>query len=397
MFTLPLSLADLWPAGAVVSVRPDDDAIDWLTPSRGWRERVAAVPLPLAGGLPVLCHEAGATPAALQLLRDCGLPVTSRVLTFDGAGALPSIARLAAGGHRIGIGYPPRRLTAPREAYVTDPGTIAWLNDKANLGELLPPGGAPDREVVAPGQLGEALARRAGRRPLVLKAGTPLGTGAGRDVAICHTAADLDAGRRKLAGAERFVIEEHCGFTTTWCLNFAAGEAGVTYCGAAEQVCDAEGGYHGNWCEQGRGPAQEAIDLGRYAAIAGWVRGYRGFLGIDVGQAADGRWLAFDPNFRINGSTPQVLLGPGLADAWGATVTRLRYGIGFDGSFEEMLDRLHAFHRKRELVPILAFDTPRLGLADEPGAPVCGIVAAGTDRSAVEAVFSRLREAGFTC
>lgn len=397
MFRLPVTLADLWPAGTVSSARPDDDAIDWLSRSRGWRERASAVPLVMAGGLPVLCHEGGATPDALQFLRECGLPVTTRVLTFNGEGARPAVARLAAAGHRIGITYAPRRLAAPREAYVNDPDVFAALNDKANLGDLLPPGAVPDREVVHPAGLEDALARRAGSLPLVLKAGTRLGSGAGRDVALCRTPADLDAARRKLAGADRFVIEEYCGFATTWCLHYAAAESGVTYCGATEQVCDPEGAYQGNWWERGRGPAEEAVELGRYAAIAGWVRGYRGFLGIDVGQATDGRWLVFDPNFRTNGSTIQALLGAGLADAWGTPCTRLRYGIGFAGSFGEMLDRLHAFHRRRELVPILVFDTPRLGLTDESGAPTCGIIATGADRAAVEAVFGRLREAGFAC
>jgi hypothetical protein len=397
MFTLPVTLADLWPAGAVSSARPDDDAIDWLSASRGWRERASAVPLIMAGGLPVLCHEGGADPAALQLLRECGLPVTSRVLTFNGEGARPAVVRLAAEGHPIGVTYAPRRLAAPREAYVNDPEVFASLNDKANLGDLLPVGAVPARDVVHPDDLAEALASRAGCLPFVLKAGTRLGSGSGRDVAICRTPADVDAACRKLAGAERIVIEEDCGFPTTWCLHYAAGDAGVTYCGATEQICDPEGVYRGNWCEQGSGPAGEAVELGHYAAIAGWVRGYRGFVGIDVGQAADGRWLAFDPNFRTNGSTIQALLGGSIADAWGATCTRLRYGIGFDGSFAEMLDRLHAFHRRRELVPILVFDTPRLGLTDEDGAPTCGIVAAGADRSAVDAGFGRLREVGFRC
>lgn len=397
MFTLPVSLADLWPADTVSSARPDDDAVDWLSPSRGWRERASAVPLVMAGGLPVLCHEGGATPAALQLLRECGLPVTSRVLTFNGEGARPAVGRLAADGHQIGVTYAPRRLAAPREAYVNDPETFAFLNDKANLGELLPSGALPGREVVHPDHLAEALARRSRRLPLVLKAGTRLGTGAGRDVAICRTPADVEAARRRLARSERIVIEEYGDFATTWCLHYAASDAGITYCGATEQVCDAAGGYHGNWCERGRGPGQEAVDLGRYAAIAGWVRGYRGFLGIDVGETSDGRWLAFDPNFRVNGSTLQALLGDALAGGWGARCTRLRYGIPFDGSFEEMLDRLHAFHRHRELLPILVFDTPRLGSTDEPDAPVCGVIAVGADRGAVSGVFDRMRERGFGC
>lgn len=398
MLTLPVTLADLWPAEAVASARPDDDAVDWLSPSRGWRERSSTIPLVLSGRLPVLCHDAGAMPAALEFLEACGLAVTPRVVSFrDGPDLRASLGRLAGDGHRIGIAYAPRHLAAPPEAYVTDPGTFAALNDKAEFGELLPPGAAPAREVVRPGDLADALARRPWTLPLVLKAGTRLGSGAGRDVAVCRTPAEVEAARERLACAERIVIEEHCGFTTNWCLHFAASEAGVAYCGATEQVCDADGGYHGNWWEQGRTPDGAAIELARYAALAGWVRGFRGFLGIDVGQAADGRWLAYDPNFRINGSTIQALLGDLLADAWGAGCTRLRYGITFDGPFDEMLGRLHDFNRRRELVPILVFDTPQLGLTDENGAPVCGVIAAGASRPAVEAVFAGLREAGFTC
>jgi hypothetical protein len=398
MLTLPVTLADLWPADAVSSARPDDDAIDWLSPSRGWRERSSAVPLPFAGGLAVLCHEAAVAPAALQFLRECGLPAPGPVETFqDGPGARASVARLAVQGRRIGLTYAPRHPAAPGEAYVTELATFASLNDKAELAGLLPAGAAPAREVVAPDRLAAALARRNGSLPLVLKAGSRLGSGAGRDVAICRTPADLDAARRKLALAERIVIEEYCDFATTWCLHYAAGETGVTWCGATEQVSDAEGGYHGNWWAPGPGPGEAAVEVGRYAAIAGWVRGYRGFLGVDVGRTPDGRWLAFDLNFRVNGSTLQALVGDALVDAWGAGCTRLRYGIPFAGPFEEMLDRLLAFHRRRELLPVLVFDTPRLGLTGESDAPVCGVIAAGADRGAVAAVFDRMQEAGFAC
>lgn len=396
MFTPPVTLADLWPPDAAVAIRPDDDAVDWLSPSLAWRERITAIPVPLAGGLPVVCHEAASTPAALQLLRHCGLPADAPVLRYATAEERRAhLARLAAGGRKIGAIYGARRAELPAEAHVNHPDTVAALNDKANLAELLPPDCLPTRAVVPGAGLAAALEARGGALPLVLKAASPLGSAGGLDVAICRTPDDLAPACGKLARAERVVIEEYCSFEATWCLHYAASDAGVSFVGATEQVCDAAGAYLGNWREEGSGPGGEAVELGWAAALAGWVRGYRGFVGIDAGRTPDGRWVAFDPNFRLNGSTLQALVGPTLAGAWGRPCSRMVNGVAFPGGFDRMLERLAAFHQRRELLPTLLFDGPRLGLANGDGSPACNLLVAGADRTAVGEVFRRLRDEGF--
>lgn len=393
-FAIPVTLDLVWPRTAVVAHRPPDDSLDWIPRTLRAYDRSSAAPLPFAGRLPVICHEAAATPAALQLLRDCGLSLPAEIIPYrDDEHMRALVTREARRGRRIGIAYTSRRLLAPAESYVNDPHLHAALNDKANLARLLPPEAVPRRRIVEASELPDLLRDGRTRLPVVLKACSRLGSGAGCDVAICRSADDLEPARRRLASAERVVVEEFHDFAENWCLHFAIGEGGAMYCGAAEQVCDDAGTYQGNWCEQDGDPGPEAIELALHAARTGWSLGYRGFLGVDVGRTTGGRWLAFDLNFRVNGSTIQVLLRDSVAAAWGTAASRLCGGVRFRGPFAAMLDRLRAFHARRALVPLLAFDLERADPAERD--PVCHLLAVGRSRAAVGAVLAGLAEAGF--
>ncbi len=393
-FAMPITLDRLWPRTAVVAQRPPDDSLDWIPRTLRAYDRASAAPLLFAGTLPVVCHEAAATPAALQLLRDCGFSPPDEIIPYrDSAHMCELVAREARRGRRIGVAYTSRRLLAPAESYVNDPHLHAALNDKANLARLLPPEAAPRRRIVETAELPDVLRRGRARLPLVLKASTRLGSGAGCDVAICRSPDDLAPAYQRLARAEHVVVEEFHDFAENWCLHFAIGDAGAVYLGAAEQVCDEAGVYQGNWCEQGAGPGSDAIEFARYAARTGWSLGYRGYLGVDAGRTAGGRWLAFDLNFRVNGSTVQVLLRDSVAAEWGATASRICYGLRFHGPFAAMVDRLRAFHARRALVPLLAFDLERTDPAER--SPVCNVLAVGRSREAVGAVLAALGEAGF--
>jgi hypothetical protein len=295
-------------------------------------------------------------------------------------------------GRRIGITYTSRRLLAPAESYVNHPELMADLNDKANLASLLPPEAVLVRSILPRDALPAALERRRAGLPFVLKASSRLGSGAGQDVLICRSPDDLEAAERRFACAERVIIETFCDFGATWCLHFAVGDGGVVYCGAAEQICDEQGVYHGNWCRPGLGPGDEAIEFGRHAAEAGRSRGYRGFVGVDVGRTEAGRCFGFDLNFRNNGSTPQVVLRDAIADAWGATCTRLCLGVDFGGTFEAMVERLWVFHLRRELLPLLAFDMAQDAIDPRPR---CNFLVAGGTPEDVGATLTELRRVGF--
>jgi L-aspartate-L-methionine ligase len=394
VFSIPLAMSDIWPQDAVIVVRPSDDSLDWLPQDPAWGDRASVTSLSFAGALPIVCHEAGVRPEALQLLQDCGLRLPTEVIPYrDPAHMACIVAGQIRAGRRIGVSYSSRRLLAPVEAYVNDPETVADLNDKANLADFLPAEAVPQRQVLAGDELPRVLHESNGHLPLVLKASSRLGSGGGYDVAICRSPGDLESARHKLAGAERVVVEAFYEFATTWCLHFAIRDSGVAYCGAAEQICDEGGIYHGNWCERTVAPAPAAIDFGRHAAKAGWSRGYRGFMGVDAGRTEEGPWLAFDLNFRNNGSTGQVLLSDSVAKEWGAACTRLCRGVRFNGTFAGMLDQLWCFHMRRRLIPLLTYDTEQLDTAESR--PVCGVLLTGKDRAAVGRVVVELRGAGF--
>jgi hypothetical protein len=393
-FALPVTLDRLWPRNTVIAQRPPDDSLDWIPRTLRAYDRASAAPLLLAGALPVICHEAAVTPAALQLLRDCGFSPPAEIIPYrDCEHMLGLVADQARRGRRLGVAYSSRRLLAPADSYVNDPHLHAALNDKANVARLLPPDAAPRRRLVATPDLRCLLQDSRARLPLVLKASSRLGSGGGYDVAICRSPEDVEPACRRLTAAERVVVEEFHDFSENWCLHFAIGDEGAVYCGASEQLCDEGGTYQGNWCEQGVGPGDEAIEFARHAARAGWSLGYRGYLGVDVGRTTRGRWLAFDLNFRLNGSTIQVQLRDSLAAEWGATATRICYGVRFRGPFATMVDRLRAFHARRALVPLLAFDLERAEPAERD--PVCNVLAVGSSRKAVAAVLAALGDAGF--
>ncbi len=391
--SLAVALSDLWPGDALVVQRAADDSLDWLRQTLMWADRSSAAPISFVGGLPIVCHQAAVRPAAVQLLGDCGLRLPSEIISYQDWDDLRGIvAGQVRRGRRLGISYGARRLLAPAEAYVNHPDVIAELNDKANLADLLPPEAVLERCVVPRDALRPTLERRHADPPFVLKAASRLGSGGGDDVLICRSTEDVDAAERKFARAERVIIETFGDFAATWCVHFAVSNGGVRYCGAAEQVCDERGSYHGNWCRPGPGPADAAVEFARHAAEAGRWRGYRGFVGVDVGQIDGGRWFAFDLNFRNNGSTPQVLLRDAIAEAWGAACTRLCVGVAFGGSFEAMIERLWAFSRRRELLPLLAFDMAEH--AADPR-PRCNFLVAGGTPNDVAAALRELRQVGF--
>jgi hypothetical protein len=393
MLAVAVALSDLWPGDAVVVQRVADDSLDWLRQTLMWADRSSAAPIPFVGGLPIVCHEAAVRPAAMQLLQDCGLRSPSEIVSYHDFEDMRGIVADQVGhGRRIGITYTSRRLLAPAEAYVNHPELVADVNDKANLASLLPPEAVLARCIVPRDALPATLeARRAGL-PFVLKASSRLGSGGGSDVLICRSPDDLEAAEHKFAHAERVVIETFCDFAATWCLHFAVGDGGVVYCGAAQQICDERGTYHGNWCGPGPGPGDEAIEFARHAAQAGRSRGYRGFVGVDVGRTEAGRCFGFDLNFRNNGSTPQVVLRDAIADAWGATCTRLCIGVDFGGTFAAIIERLWAFHLRRELLPLLAFDMAQH--VSDPR-PRCNLLVAGSTPEAVGATLGELRRVGF--
>lgn len=388
-----ITLDSLWPAEAVIVQRPLDSALDWLPKTRDWCERMSAAALLLTGSLPIICHRAGATPEGLQLLRECGFRLPTEILTYQDLAEMRGVvAGQVLRGRKIGVSFTAAEPVAPAEAMVNDVQLASALNDKANLADWLPPGATPARRRVPIAELDAALASSEMRFPVVLKACARIGSGGGFDVVICRSAAEIELAHRSLAKAESVVIEEYLTFEHNWCLHFAIRDKGVSYVGATEQISDDRGKYLGNWCGDAN-PGMRAIELGRHAAEAGWMRGYRGFLGADVGETAEGRTVVFDLNFRLNGSTPQVISRDAIAAEFGAGCSRFCPGVFFAGSYHELLARIRDYVNRRQVLPLLTFDTALLG--ENETRPACNLLVIGPDRAAVLETMAALGEDGF--
>jgi hypothetical protein len=389
------TLGDFLPPKSAVSPRAPADGLAWLPRDPVWRERATGAPLAVTGDAPLLCHEGVARPAALDLMAKAGLALPARLLTYAREEEFAEqLHGLAAEGRRVYVSHPEPRPALAGEHYVCPMPLLGRLQDKGNLAELVPAAGLPERRVVAPAELRGLLAAGAIETPIVLKAAAPLGSGGGLDVRVCLAPGELEVAVGELCAAERVVLERFYRFGRSFCLNYGIGGAGITYLGAAEQICDARGAYAGNWLDAQVGPGADLVELGLETARAGRALGYRGILGVDAGRAESGRPVLFDPNFRLNACTAQVLLARSVAADWGRACTRLRSGLVFRGGFSEMVAALQRQVAARSLVPLVVFDGN--ALRHPPPHPSCSLLLTGDDRADVERRLAALRREGFS-
>jgi hypothetical protein len=83
--------------------------------------------------------------------------------------------------------------------------------------------------------------------------------------------------------------------------------------------------------------------------------GYRGIAGLDIGLRNDGRLVVFDPNFRANSSTAQLLFHDSAVARTGHSVTR-SFHAEPDCTFKALTTRLEAPIRDGWFVPTRLFN-----------------------------------------
>ena len=110
------------------------------------------------------------------------------------------------------------------------------------------------------------------------------------------------------------------------------------------------------------GVPASVVALGEAIAANGVARGYRGLFGVDVALLEDGRAIAFDLNFRSNGSTGMLLLYDAVVRRTGKTVTRLRGWKGI-GTYEDLLDAAYIAFDSGYFLPLMTYDPLADGFA----------------------------------
>lgn len=275
-------------------------------------DAVTTTLLGILGTMPTVRHRSGATDEILTFLRDAGLSVTEDMHVYDSGQQAEAIADdLVQKGKRLIWPYPLREGRFPDAAHLVAPDLWQKLNSKECMADLVPTGALPVRRVLPTTQLSPDLPER----PAYLKAAGQAATGWGYAVRYVVSDADVVAARDEFAtqDVERVIIEQAVDVTACWCANLSVVDAGTTYLGAAEQVFSAPARQSGSVIDPAVAFPEHGIALALQIAKSAARQGFRGICGIDIGLTRDGQLVAFDPNFRFNSSTAQVLLHPAAA------------------------------------------------------------------------------------
>jgi hypothetical protein len=309
-----VTLASILGTDAVFCARPPYGGEGILPTDRHAQDGLTGAQLTVTGGIPVICSAGVASRVGLELLASAGHPVRSELRTYRDEGEYRALLAAAANAReRLVLQHVHPEQDVPGSRYWVSRDLLSYLNNKGNLAGLVESRHVPDRRLVAASALPAALAGR--RAPAVVKAATNRSTGGGYGVMFYLDPHLADLPRQAFDGAcTRLVIEEHLDLVSNWCLHFCATRFGaVMYLGGTQQVVDADGKYLGSWLGVGPLPDQEMVTACFGVVERAVAMGYAGFCGLDTGRTKQGRVVIFDLNFRVNGSTPPLLLFDGAS------------------------------------------------------------------------------------
>lgn len=387
-----LTLGDIYGKELLYSPRASPNAATWLPRDEALLDFLTAGQLTVTGEMPILCAEGVSTPEGLQVLRDAGLSSPSIYYRYRNADDyLHKLSELSCDGKKVAVQHVHLPEDLPPDSCWLPPPTLSFLNNKKNLAALVSTKHLPRRRIVAVSRIRDEMSR--GEFPIVIKAVTDQSTGGGLDVVICYTADECVLAEEFFSTCNDVVAEEYMVIKRNLCLNYAVTVEGfVTFLGAAEQVSDDQGKYHGNWIDQESEAPQAAINAGARVVEAGHARGFWGCVGIDIAIMEDDQVVIFDLNFRVNGSTAALLLAEKIRKVSGQAVCRLR---GFKGktSYRDMLDVTYDAMHKGFLIPLGSYDPDAGGFPQTPPR-LTGLVL-GNSRAEIDDRTELLLDMGF--
>jgi hypothetical protein len=349
-------------------------------------EAVTTLLIGLLGDRPALRHLSGASDEILRMLEAAGLPVEADMRRYaTPAHADAETERLIAEGFRMFSPYPLPRGRWPDASQLVPADLWHALNAKDRLEEIVPADNLPRRE-----KLDLAAARaRAFDGPVWVKAGGGAVTGWGFAVRQARDAAAYRAAVEEVAampGADGVIVEEHVEVDTCWGVQLGITDDGTAWAGASEQIFTGPGQIAGSLVD----PANPFPDPALALAIgdAAQARGFRGMAGLDIGRAADGRLMVFDPNFRFTSATTQVMFSPAASARSGLPVT-LSADVQTPLPMAETIRRLAGPVAEAWFVPTRLLDAALL--PEAVGHSRVSGFTLGQDRAGAEAALARLR------
>ncbi|PKN52083.1 MAG: hypothetical protein CVU55_08485 [Deltaproteobacteria bacterium HGW-Deltaproteobacteria-13] len=366
----------------VFMARTSPHATRWQPPGEMVLDMMTATMLTILGDMPIVCAASVSTPDALNLLRDTGFQVPSEIHRyFDVADYIRLLQNLCQDGPKMVVQHvhPPSEMP-PQRCWIA-PSVLSYINNKANLENLVPKSNLPIRKIVSVDQI--AGRSRSWSTPVVIKAVTDETTGGGIDVRICRNNSDIQKAAEYFKDCRYVVVEEYMNILRNLCLHYCVtANGGIDFLGFTEQVSDEQGIYHGNWLEAEAVCPTDAVEAGTSIVRAAYERGFYGILGMDVAVPEDGPCKVFDLNFRGNGSSPARLYSKSVYQHYRKPVIRLRRLTG-KGNYRDMLNAAYRAMAQGILLPLGSCD-PEAGPNFRERPLLTGMILGETRRNVLE-------------
>jgi len=308
----------------------------------------------IADQTPVICSAGVASPYGLELLDGAGVALSREIRTYRSARDFRRlVGDVLDAGERLLCQHVHDEDEVPVEACMVAPRLLRYLNNKANLPAIVGVTGAPRRRSIS----FEDVATLRADESWVLKVCSDGSSGGGYGVYVHRAGAAVQRPAFVQPGAE-LIVEEYLDLVENWCVHFCVEAIGAPrLLGATEQLISATGAYGGSRVGATELPAA-AAEVARGAVERARELGFIGYCGIDTGLTSAGELRVFDLNFRINASTPPLLVLNALAARRGPGWTgRGRWQTyRHDGSLRELVTRLRAVYPEGALIPIASYD-----------------------------------------
>jgi hypothetical protein len=329
----------------------------------------------IADQTPVICSAGVASPCGLDLLAAAGVPVSREIRAYRTQEDFQRLVGDVIGnGERLLCQHVHDEDDVPAEACLVAPAVLRYLNNKANLPAIVGADGAPRRSSISP----DDVATLGVDEPWVLKVCSEDSSGGGYGVYV-HQAGSPIAWPTFVRPGADLIVEEYLELVENWCVHFCVGAIGAPrLLGATEQLISATGAYGGSRVG-GTVLPPAAAELCQSVAERARGLGFIGYCGIDTGLTSSGELKVFDLNFRINASTPALLVLTAIAASRGASWEgRGRWQTyRHSGSLPALVKRLEDVFPDRALVPIASYDPAFT--ANGPGPSLLSALLIGDD------------------
>ncbi|MEJ7797798.1 MAG: hypothetical protein WKF42_04795 [Solirubrobacteraceae bacterium] len=310
--------------------------------------------LAIADQTPVICSAGVASPCGLDLLGAAGVPVSHEIRTYRTTEEFHGLVGDVIGnGERLLCQHVHDEDEVPAEACMVAPALLRYLNNKANLPAIVGADGAPRRSSISPAD----VAALSVDESWVLKVCSDDSSGGGYGVYVHQVGSAIAQPSFVQPGAE-LIVEEYLDLVENWCVHFCVEATGAPrLLGATEQLISDTGAYGGSRVGGTVLPAA-ASELCQAVVERARDLGFIGYCGIDTALTSSGEVKVFDLNFRINASTPPLLVLNAIASrhgpSWAGRGRWQTYRHG--GSLPELAKRLEAVYPDGALVPIASYD-----------------------------------------